>query len=126
MRALSLLLCLTPLSACIDGLTQVAGTGVVYHTRCTADMLPDGSRYVAQCEPEACAAGFVSAAVNHVAVALDPGRKLIGIAERVCHQDLARASGLFNPALLPPPEAPATDAPGTPTPEAAPAAAPTP
>jgi len=42
-------------------------------------------------------------AVNHVVVALDPGEKVIGYAERVCLQDLSNASALFQPEVEPPP-----------------------
>jgi NAD(P)-dependent dehydrogenase (short-subunit alcohol dehydrogenase family) len=63
-------------------------------------------------------------------LATQTGRKVVGVAERVCVQDLARASGLFNPALLPPDlrPAPADGAPAaaTPPPSEAPAAAPPP
>jgi hypothetical protein len=87
-------------AGCISGLTQVAGTGALYYTRCSADMSLEGAVYRAQCTPEDCTLGFAAGPVNHVVVALDPGRKVIGYAERVCVQDLSRASGLFDPTLL--------------------------
>jgi hypothetical protein len=90
-------LLLLPLTGCIDGLTQIAGTGALYHTRCSADMVQDGGEYRAQCTPEECTAGFEPGPIGHVVVALDPGRKVVGYAERVCVQDLSRASALFNP-----------------------------
>jgi hypothetical protein len=100
------------LTACLGDVSQVAGTGAVYATRCAADMLPaeDGT-YTARCAPPKCADGYEEVALNHVADALDPGRKVIGHAERVCLQDLARASGLFNPALMPPAPPPQDAAP---------------
>ena len=92
-------LCILSLGGCVRGLTQVAGTGSLYYTRCSADMLLIEGTYRTQCEPEACRSDFTSGPVNHVVVAMDPGRKLVGLAERICIQDLARASGLFNPLL---------------------------
>lgn len=92
--------CCVFLLGCIDGVTQVAGTGAIYHTRCSSDLLPIDGQYRAQCEPEACLPNFNTGPVSHVVVALDPGRKIVGYAERVCVQDLARAAGLFNPALV--------------------------
>jgi hypothetical protein len=65
-------------------------------------LLVDGT-YRTQCTPEVCTTGFTSGPINHVVVAMDPGRKIVGLAERICVQDLARASGLFNPALVEPP-----------------------
>lgn len=94
MRILASLL---PLAGCIDGLNQVAGTGALYHTRCSADMFQEAGQYRAQCTPEDCTAGFEPGPTSHVVVALDPGRKVVGYAERVCIQDLSRASRLFNP-----------------------------
>lgn len=87
------------LVGCIDGVQQVAGTGAVYSTRCSANMLPKGEGYETQCEPAPCALRYESVALNDVVVALDPGRKVIGVRERVCVQDLAAASALFNPVL---------------------------
>lgn len=128
----ALLLVLT--TGCISELNQAAGTGALYYTRCSADMLPTEAGYKAQCEPEQCLAGFTTGPVGHVVVALDPGRKVVGYAERICLQDLARASGLFNPALVPPADpaavaegkedaaktAPAPAPPATPTPPTSP------
>lgn len=83
-------------SGCIQGLTQVAGTGVVYHTRCSADMRAEADGYFARCTPEACTAGFTTGPVSHVVVALDGDRKIVGYAERICFQDLSDASGAFD------------------------------
>jgi hypothetical protein len=89
-------------TGCIRGLTQVAGTGAIYHTRCSAEMLVAEGQYKARCTPDACAPGFTAGPVSHVVVALDPGRKVVGYAERVCLQDLSRASARFDPALFGP------------------------
>lgn len=107
------------LGGCISELNQAAGTGAVYYTRCSADMLQTDGQYRAQCEPESCIAGFQTGSISHVVVALDPGRKVVGFAERLCFQDLSRSSGLFNPALVQPPQ-------GTVEPPDAEAAQPTP
>lgn len=85
------------LSGCIDTVSQVAGTGSVYTTRCTAEMDVQGVEYTAACTPPTCIPGYTSASVSHAAVALDPGRKVIGVAERACVQDLSNAAALFNP-----------------------------
>lgn len=85
---------------CIQNLTQVAGTGATYTTRCSSQLdVVDGEHYRARCTPPPCTATYTSGPISHVVVALDPGRKLVGYAERICVQDLAEASGLFNPAL---------------------------
>ena len=89
-------------SGCVQELNQVAGTGATYSVRCSAQMdVKEGEVYEARCNPQSCEGSFVSGPVSHVVVALDPGRKLVGYAERICIQDLAQASGLFNPALFP-------------------------
>ncbi len=87
---------------CIDNVTQVAGTGAIYSTKCSGEMEIRSGQYYVQCDPPTCETRFKSSAVNHVVVNLDPGRKIIGYAERICVQDLAESSGLFNPAILPP------------------------
>ena len=104
-----LLFYLLPLSllGCVDGLTQVAGTGAIYSTKCSAEMeVRNENQYFAACMPEMCSGQFQSKAVNHVVVGVDPGRRLVGYAERICVQDLAHSSGLFNPGLFPPEEKP--------------------
>lgn len=93
------------LTGCVDNLSQVAGTGATYTVRCSAAMeVLDGEIYRARCEPAACAGRFESGPVSHVVVAVEPGAKLYGYAERVCIQDLSSATGLFHPALVEPPE----------------------
>ncbi len=87
---------------CIDSVTQVAGTGAIYSTKCSGEMEVRGGQYYVQCDPPTCDTRFKSSAINHVVVSLDPGRKIIGYSERICVQDLAESSGLFNPAMLPP------------------------
>ncbi len=85
------------LAGCIDTVQQVGGTGSTYTTRCTAEMEVDGVEFTAACTPPTCMKGYTSAAVSHAAVALEPGRKLIGVAERACVQDLSTAAALFEP-----------------------------
>ena len=105
------------LIGCVEGLTQVAGTGAIYTVKCSAEMeIKNGNQYFARCMPDACSGQFVSGAVSHVVVGIEPGKRLVGYAERVCIQDLAQSSGLFNPGLFPPEEetkakAPAGDVP---------------
>jgi hypothetical protein len=96
------------LCGCVQGVTQVAGTGAIYTTRCSAEMEVRGVEYFARCEPQSCETSFKAGPVNHVVVGLDPGRRIVGYAERVCFQDLSQASALFQPALeeAPPAEAP--------------------
>ena len=106
------------LSGCLSGVTQVAGTGAVYTTRCSADMDARSDGYYARCEPAACDPHFKSTATNQVVVALDPGNRVLGYAERVCIQDLSNASALFQPVVETPdgepaPATPAAD--GKPT-----------
>ena len=119
------------LAGCVDHLEQVAGTGALYTTACSADMTPEADgTYTARCKPAACLNGYIEGPVNHRIVALDPGRKVVGIAERVCIQDLARASGLFQPAMFPPEatkvDGEPNDPPATQTPEPSPASEPDP
>jgi hypothetical protein len=94
------LLLLTPIG-CLEGLTQVAGTGSIYTVRCSTEMeIKNGNQYFATCKPEACTGNYRSGPISHVVVALEPGKRLVGYAERVCIQDLAESSGLFNPGLF--------------------------
>jgi len=83
------------LSGCPGTLNQVAGTGAIYDTRCSATMEAKGETYVARCTPPECTDTFTSGPVSHVVVAIDPGKKVVGYAERVCYQDLGEASRLF-------------------------------
>lgn len=93
------------LLGCIESVQQVAGTGSIYTTRCSADMEARGTEYLAACEPPSCEPRYTSGPVSHVVVALDPGRKVVGYAERPCLQDLSEASKLFSP-LPPQPDPP--------------------
>lgn len=87
---------------CIDdGVVQVAGTGATYTTRCSAEMEIAGPEYRARCTPPSCAARYTDVAVNHVVVALDPGTRLVGYAERICVQDLSTAAAVFSPVIEP-------------------------
>ena len=95
---LGYILFLLNLTACVEGLTQVAGTGSTYTVRCSAEMdIQNGNQYFAKCKPDACTGNYRSGPVSHVVGALEPGKRLVGYAERVCIQDLAESSGLFNP-----------------------------
>ncbi len=86
------------LTGCVQGgVTQVAGVGASYTTRCSAEMEVRGDEYFARCVPDSCETNFHSGPVSHVVVALDPGRRIVGYAERVCLQDLSEASALFQP-----------------------------
>jgi hypothetical protein len=91
------------LLGCVDRLQQVAGTGSVYSVRCSAEMDVKGEEYVTRCTPAACLEGWRSTGLSQVVVALDPGTKLVGYAERVCIQDLSDATALFPPASDPEP-----------------------
>jgi hypothetical protein len=95
-----LLLTFALLCSCITGgVTQNAGVGAVYTTRCSARMVVKGNEYLADCTPPVCDAQFTEASENHVVVAIDPGEKLVGYRERVCLQDLHNAAKLFQPVL---------------------------
>ena len=103
------------LAGCIDKVSQVAGIGAIYTTRCSSRMLPKEVVFEAQCEPAPCDSAFRSVAVNQVVVAILPNTEVVGYAERVCLQDLSKASQLFAPQLNGEPVAtPAT----APTPDA--------
>lgn len=80
---------------CISHLEQIGGTGSIYTTACTADMVQQGGVYEAGCTPRSCLPGYTDAGISHVATALDPGRRVIGVAERACVQDLSNAAALF-------------------------------
>lgn len=90
------MLWLLVLLGCIDTLNQVAGTGAVHVVRCSAEMEVRGDAYFARCTPPPCLDGWAEGPTSHVVVAMDPGTKLVGYAERVCVQDLADASALFS------------------------------
>lgn len=100
---------LLSLSGCIDDVTQVAGTGAHYNTRCSAVMAVSGDTYSARCTPALCRLNYEEAALNQVVVAVDPGRKVVGYAERVCVQDLSQATALFQPMQEPAPPAQAPE-----------------
>ena len=52
---LGYILFLLNLTACVEGLTQVAGTGSTYTVRCSAEMdIQNGNQYFAKCKPDAC------------------------------------------------------------------------
>jgi len=86
------------LSGCVQGVTQVAGIGSTYVTRCSAVMEARGEEYFSKCTPPTCETAYTSGPVSHVVVAIDPGKKVLGVAERMCIQDLSDASALFQAA----------------------------
>ena len=94
---------------CVDTLNQTAGIAAAYSTRCSAVMEVKENEYFAQCTPESCIDGFRAAPTSHVLVAVDPGRKVFGYAERVCIQDLSNASALFPPQVPEEPLEPSTE-----------------
>lgn len=85
MRSSPLLLLLAV--GCVQDGVHFEGVSAIYHTRCSASMEARGEEYVARCTPPTCAEGFVSGSVNQVAVAVDPGKKVVGYAERPCLQE---------------------------------------
>ena len=80
---------------CIQHLDQIGGTGSVYTTRCTGDMVQKNREYTATCAPRGCLPGYTDGGVSHIATVMDPGRRIVGIAERVCVQDLSEAAARF-------------------------------
>lgn len=104
------------LLGCIQHLDQIGGTGSIYTTKCTADMDPGPRGYEAACTPPTCREGYTDAGISHVGMALDPGRRIIGVAERACVQDLSVAARQF--------EAPDVQQLAVPEPAAEPAAQP--
>ena len=91
------------LFGCIDTVSQVAGVGSTYTTRCSAEMEAVGAEFRARCEPASCDTRYTSASVSHVVVALESGERVVGYAERICLQDLSNASALFQPEVEPSP-----------------------
>lgn len=98
--ALRLTAVLLLLPSCIQEVNQVAGTGAVYHTRCSSEMTIREGEYFASCAPESCRETFVSGGVSHVVVGLEPGKRIVGYAEQVCIQDLADATAMFQGAAV--------------------------
>lgn len=92
-------------TGCVEHVSQVGGTGSVYATRCSAVMDAVGDTYTARCTPLSCTEGYTDVGVSHVVVALDPGRKVVGLAERTCVQDLSDTARVFDPTVVQP-EAP--------------------
>lgn len=76
------------LFGCAENVDYAMGIGAVYTTRCSAEMKVSGVEYQADCAPPACDPNFKDVGVSHGAVAIDPGVKVIGYAERTCIQDL--------------------------------------
>ena len=85
MRIVAMFTLLLFLVGCVQGdFVQAGGT---YDTRCSASMQAKGEEYFARCTPAACEDGYVAGPVNHVVVAIDPGSKVLGYAERICLAD---------------------------------------
>jgi hypothetical protein len=87
------------LAGCADNVEYTIGASVTYATRCAARMAVEGDTYRALCDPPACSEGFNSVGINQVAVALDPGNKVVGNAERICVQDLTAVTKNQNLAI---------------------------
>lgn len=81
------------LFGCPENLNYSVGVGSVYTTHCSAEMKVQGDQYLADCQPPVCDARFADVGVSHVVVALDPGVKVLGYAERTCLQDLEAMLG---------------------------------
>lgn len=93
-----MVLLLLSLLSCIESMEQSIGLGALYTTRCSALMDARGDEYVARCTPPACAVGFTDLGISQGVVAVDPGVKVVGVAERVCVQELQpRAVGTTPP-----------------------------
>ncbi|MBN1335829.1 MAG: hypothetical protein JXB39_07690 [Deltaproteobacteria bacterium] len=107
---------LSMLVGCNNTFDYAMGWGAVYTTRCAARMAVEGDTYRALCEPPPCSEGFVSVAVSHAVIALDPGVKVLGNAERTCVQDASRLPGNAMLAVDGEPVMPSPDAPGDPPP----------
>lgn len=80
---------------CISNLEQIGGTGSIYTTSCTADMVQQDGTYTAGCTPRSCLPGYTDGGVSHIATTMDPGRRVIGVAQRACVQDLSNAAARF-------------------------------
>ena len=82
------MLLILSLLSCIDSMQQAVGVGSLYSVRCSALMDARGDEYVARCTPATCAVGFTDLGLSQVVVAVDPGVKVLGMAERICAKDL--------------------------------------
>lgn len=65
-------------------ITQYIGVGQSYATRCSADMTVKGETFEARCTPPSCDPQYDSVSENHVVVAVLPGERVVGYAERIC------------------------------------------
>ena len=91
--AISLFFC----TSCTMGdMTQIVGDGTVYNTTCSAEMEVRGSEFFARCTPPSCIDDYSSAPINHTVVAIEPNKRIIGIAERPCIQTASDLSELSN------------------------------
>jgi hypothetical protein len=77
-------------------MTQIVGDGTVYSATCSAEMEVRGSEFFARCTPPTCIDSYTSAPVNHTVVAIEPDKRIIGMAERPCIQTASDLSELTN------------------------------
>jgi hypothetical protein len=99
LRSIAAVAALTALVGCADSVTTTYGVGSDYTSKCSAKMAlvtEAGTEYRADCAPPTCAEGFIDAGVSHVVVAVDPGKKVVGYAERACILDFTKI-GLVTP-----------------------------
>ena len=80
----------------LGDVTQIVGDGTVYSTTCSAEMEVRGSEFFARCTPPTCIDDYSSAPINHTVVAIEPNKRIIGIAERPCIQTASDLSELSN------------------------------
>ncbi|MED5369565.1 MAG: hypothetical protein VX899_01000 [Myxococcota bacterium] len=78
------------LSGCAESMSMTQGIGSTYETACSAKMTLKGEEYVAGCTPPQCTTGFIDAGVSQRVVAIEPGTKVVGMAERACVLDLSQ------------------------------------
>jgi hypothetical protein len=77
--------------ACNSGTLEMnQGFGSVYTTRCSGRMSVQADVYTTDCAPPACHVDFEQVALSQVVVAVDPGEKVVGYAERTCVQTLQK------------------------------------
>ena len=80
---------LLALLGCNSGTLELhQGVAASYTTRCSSRMTVKEDVYTVDCAPPLCHADFEEVAMSHVVVAIDPGEKLVGYAERTCLQTL--------------------------------------
>ncbi len=102
-------LLLMMLIGCPESVVMNQGFGSVYTTRCSGRMSVTGDLYQVDCAPPPCHVDFEQVALSHVVVAVDPGEKIVGYAERTCVQTLQKLQQ-SEPTLTEVPARPATGA----------------